>query len=182
MRIIETTIPDVLIIKPEVFSDSRGFFMESYQSLRYTQIGIPNEFVQDNFSKSKQGVLRGLHYQVRQTQGKLIWVMNGEIFDVIVDLRRRSPTFGKWVGTRLSAETRMQIWAPPGFAHGYYVLSKWADVVYKTTDFYAPNWECTLLWNDPEIGIQWPLIDGDSPILSEKDAQGNLFHEIEYFD
>ena len=182
MKLSRTSIPDVVIIESKVYKDRRGFFVESYQKQKYSEFVLSNGFVQDNHSGSEQGVLRGLHYQIRQVQGKLIWVVSGEIYDVLVDLRRSSPTFSRWVGTRLSAENRMQIWAPPGFAHGFYVLSDWAEVIYKATDYYAPKWERTLLWNDPEIGIEWPILDGQIPILSEKDAQGKPLQEAECFE
>jgi len=182
MRLSKTSIPDVLLLEPRINKDSRGFFLESYQKLKYAEAGLSNGFVQDNHSGSEMGVLRGLHYQIRHVQGKLIWVVSGEIFDVLVDLRHSSPTFGHWVGTHLSAENRMQIWAPPGFAHGFYVFSEWAEVIYKATDYYAPEWECTLLWNDPEIGIKWPLLNNQTPILSEKDAQGKSLREAKLFD
>lgn len=156
--------------------------MEAYQAAKLGQQGITSRFVQDNHSGSKQGVLRGLHYQVRQPQGKLVRVTSGSIFDAVVDVRRSSPTFGKWVGTILTAEKPLQLWIPPGFAHGFYVLSDWAEVIYKTTDYYAPEWERTLLWNDPDVGIEWPLPIGSLPLLSPKDLQGNLLKEAEVFD
>ena len=173
MNFTSTSIPDVIAVQPKLFGDERGFFIETYRTDRFTQAGIDFNFVQDNHSGSKQGTLRGLHYQVQQAQGKLVRVVAGEIFDVAVDLRRSSPTFGQWVGQCLSTANRLQLWIPPGFAHGFYVLSEWAEVVYKATDYYAPDWERTLLWNDPEVGIQWPLIGGRSPILSPKDAKGS---------
>lgn len=182
MEFIPSSIPDVLIIKPKVYGDDRGFFMEVYRTDSFTLAGINEIFVQDNHSGSRQGILRGLHYQVKQTQGKLIRVVAGHIFDVAVDLRRRSPTFGKWVGYGLSAQNKVQMWIPKGFAHGFYVLSEWAEVVYKATDYYAPEWERTLFWNDPEVGVEWPLIEGQQPILSDKDAQGNLLSSAELFD
>lgn len=177
-----TSIPDVILIEPKVFGDQRGFFMEVYQAERFRQAGIRAEFLQDNHSGSSQGILRGLHYQIRHAQGKLVRVITGEIFDVAVDIRRHSPTFGQWVGHQLSAQNKIQMWIPPGFAHGYYVVSDWAEVLYKATDFYAPEWERTLLWNDPEIGIDWPLLDGNAPILSAKDFEGNLLSEAEVYD
>jgi len=176
-----THIPDVILFQPRVYEDDRGFFMETYHARRYEQHGLSQPFVQDNHSGSVQGVLRGLHYQIRHAQGKLVQVIVGEVFDVAVDLRESSPTFGQWVGERLSAENRTQIWVPPGFAHGFYVISDWAEVVYKVTDFYAPEWERTLLWNDPEVGIDWPLVSGNPPALSEKDAAGSLLREAEAF-
>ena len=182
MKLSRISIPDVVLIEPTVHKDRRGFFLESYQKLKYAEVGLSYGFVQDIHSGSEQGVLRGLHYQIRDVQGKLIWVVAGEIYDVLVDLRRSSPTFGRWVGTSLSAENRMQIWAPPGFAHGFYVLSDWAEVIYKATDYYAPEWDRTLLWNDPEIGIEWPILGGQMPILSEKDAMGKPLQEAECFE
>lgn len=177
-----TSILDVILIEPKVFGDQRGFFMEVYQAERFRQAGIRAEFLQDNHSGSSQGILRGLHYQIRHAQGKLVRVITGEIFDVAVDIRRHSPTFGQWVGHHLSAQNKIQMWIPPGFAHGYYVVSDWAEVLYKATDFYAPEWERTLLWNDPEIGIDWPLLDGNAPILSAKDFEGNFLSEAEVYD
>lgn len=177
-----TSIPDVILIEPKVFGDQRGFFMEVYQAERFRQAGIRAEFLQDNHSGSSQGILRGLHYQIRHAQGKLVRVISGEIFDVAVDIRRHSPTFGQWVGHQLSAQNKIQMWIPPGFAHGYYVVSDWAEVLYKATDFYSPEWERTLLWNDPEIGIDWPLLDGNVPILSAKDSEGELLSEAEVYD
>jgi dTDP-4-dehydrorhamnose 3,5-epimerase len=172
MKFTPTEIPQIVLIEPRVFTDERGFFMETYQAERFAQAGITPVFVQDNHAASRRGTLRGLHYQIRQAQGKLARVIVGEVFDVAVDLRRSSPYFGKWVGAYLSAENKHQIWIPAGFAHGYYVLSEWAEIVYKTSDLYAPQWERTLLWNDPAIGIQWPLIPGSAPLLSTKDAAG----------
>ena len=174
-------IPDVLTIEPRIFEDERGLFWETYQQENYENLGIAATFVQDNQSGSHQGVLRGLHYQIRQPQGKLVRVIVGEIFDVVVDIRRHSPTFGQSQGLTLSAQERRQLWIPPGLAHGFYVLSKWAEVSYKTTDYYAPQWERTLLWNDPGLNIEWPLLDGKPPIISAKDAQGKLLNEAEIF-
>jgi dTDP-4-dehydrorhamnose 3,5-epimerase len=176
-----TSILEVLLITPKVFGDERGFFMETFQARSFAEAGIHATFVQDNHSRSRQGVLRGLHYQIQQPQGKLVRVILGEIFDVAVDIRRASPTFGKWVGVRLSAENRQQLWIPPGFAHGFYVLSEWAEVLYKATDFYAPQWERTILWNDPEIGIKWPLLSGAPLSLSAKDERGVLLKDAECF-
>jgi len=175
MQFKPLAIADVLLIVPDVFGDERGFFMEVYQSKKFTEAGISASFVQDNHSRSKQGVLRGLHYQIKQVQGKLIRTIVGEVYDAAVDLRRSSPTFGRWVGVLLSAENKHQLWIPPGFAHGFYVLSDWAEVVYKTTDFYAPEFERTLLWSDPDIGIIWPFVGGQHPVLSTKDRNGKLF-------
>lgn len=181
MEFIHTSLADVILVKPQVYGDARGFFMETYQAKRFSEAGIPDAFVQDNHSGSRQGILRGLHYQIRQAQGKLVRVVSGEIFDVAVDLRRSSPDFGRWEGHRLSAENHHQLWIPAGFAHGFYVLSEWTEVVYKTTDYYAPEWERTLLWNDPELGINWPLIAGAAPLLSEKDKLGTLLKDAEVF-
>ena len=182
MEFKPTIIPDVILVEPKVFGDGRGFFMETYQAARFAAAGITAGFVQDNHSGSARGILRGLHYQIRQPQGKLVRVVAGEVFDVAVDLRRSSPTFGRWVGQRLSASNRLQIWIPPGFAHGFYVLSEWAEVVYKATDYYDPEWERTLLWNDPEVGVEWPLLEGRPPILSQKDAEGSLLQSAETFE
>ena len=179
MNFQATSIPDVILITPKVFGDERGFFMETYQTRLFAEAGIDTHFVQDNHSRSKQGVLRGLHYQLRQTQGKLVRVILGEIFDVAVDIRNGSPTFGQWVSARLSAENRQQLWVPPGFAHGFYVLSEWAEVVYKASDYYAPQWERSILWNDPAIGIEWPLLGGVPLSLSSKDEQGIPLREAE---
>lgn len=177
-----TSIPDVILIEPKVFGDQRGFFMEVYHAERFHQAGIRAGFVQDNHSGSSRGILRGLHYQIQHAQGKLVRVVTGEIFDVAVDIRRHSPAFGQWVGHHLSAQNKIQMWIPPGFAHGYYVLSDWAEVLYKATDFYAPEWERALLWNDPEIGIDWPLLNGETPILSAKDAEGRILGEAEVYE
>jgi len=182
MEFIHTSIPDVILIKPKVFSDQRGFFMETYQAKEFAEAGIMGDFVQDNHSGSYQGTLRGLHYQIRQAQGKLVRVIAGEIFDATVDLRRSSPTFGQWVGNYLSADNKHLLWVPAGFAHGFYVLSEWAEVIYKTTDFYAPQWERTLLWNDPAIGVKWPLIEGQPLLISPKDAQGKILDEAETYE
>ena len=177
----KTPIADVILIQPTIFRDERGFFLESYQKKRFAEAGIDIDFVQDNHSRSQQGTLRGLHYQINQAQGKLVRVIIGEIFDVAVDLRKNSPTFGNWTGDFLSAENGRMLWVPPGFAHGFYVTSPEAEVLYKATDYYAPQWERTILWNDPTIGINWPV--GDTlPILSPKDAAGKLFDEAEVYD
>ena len=182
MEFIPTKIPDVILIKTKVFGDARGFFFESYQKQLFANANIAVDFIQDNQSGSKQGILRGLHYQIRQPQGKLIRVIIGEIFDVAVDIRRSSPTFGKWVGAILSSENKDQLWIPPGFAHGFYVLSEWAEVYYKATDYYAPQWERSLLWNDPTLSIEWPIPKGQSPSLSPKDADGKILLGIEVFE
>jgi len=182
MEFLPLTIPDVLLVKPAVKSDERGFFMETYRHSEFSQAGISLPFVQDNHSRSRQGVLRGLHYQVHQAQGKLVRVIAGEVFDVAVDLRRSSPTFGAWEGTRLSAENKHQLWVPPGFAHGFYVLSEWAELVYKVTDYWAPAWERTLLWNDPDVAVRWPVPPGQAPQLSDKDAQGMRIKDLSLED
>ncbi len=182
MKFVATSIPDVILIKPKVHDDARGFFMETYQLGVFTAAGISDVFIQDNYVGSRQGVLRGLHYQIRHAQGKLIRVTLGEVFDVCVDLRRSSPSFGRWMGVELSSEAKEQLWIPPGFAHGYYVLSDWAEVSYKVTNVYAPSWERTLIWNDPKLGIDWPLIDGKPPRLSSKDAEGLTLGEADLFD
>lgn len=182
MKYLPTRIKDVLLIEPQVFGDARGFFMETFRASELSARGISYQFVQDNHSGSERGILRGLHYQVRQPQGKLIRAVAGEIFDVAVDLRRSSPTFGQWVGANLSAENRKQMWVPPGFAHGFYVLSAWAEVVYKTTDYYAPEHERTIRWDDPDLKIDWPLVGGAQPRLSTKDAAGRPFRQAEVYD
>jgi len=171
MQVIPTVIPDLVLLEPKVWGDARGFFFESFNSRDFTQLTGQNPtFVQDNHSRSSRHVLRGLHYQIQQPQGKLIRVTTGEIFDVAVDLRRSSPTFGQWESVRLSAENRRLLWIPPGFAHGFLVLSEAAEVLYKATDYYAPAHERTLLWNDPALGIAWPLTG--TPLLSAKDQAG----------
>lgn len=183
MRIQPTAIPDVLILEPEVFGDERGSFYESYNERRFRALtGVGPDFVQDNHSKSARHVLRGLHYQVRQPQGKLIRVVAGEVFDVAVDIRRSSPTFGKWVGATLSAGNRRQIWIPPGFAHGFVVTGDGAEVLYKNTDYWAPEHERCIAWNDPAIGVEWPIGPGVAPVLSGKDRLGKLLAEAELFD
>jgi dTDP-4-dehydrorhamnose 3,5-epimerase len=170
-----------VLIEPRLFGDQRGFFMETYQQKIFAEHGITAQFVQDNHSGSRRGTLRGLHYQIQQAQGKLVRAVAGEIFDVAVDLRRSSPTFGQWVGEILSAENKRQLWIPPGFAHGFYVLSDWAEVVYKATDFYAPQWDRTLLWNDPQVGIDWPLMDGADLLISDKDRAGLTLAQAETY-
>ena len=180
MKIIETSIPDVLIIEPKVFGDERGFFYESFNAAAFeAATGLKRQFVQDNHSKSQRGVLRGLHYQIQQPQGKLVRVVAGEVFDVAVDLRRSSPSFGRWAGVLLNAENKRQLWIPEGFAHGFVVLSETAEFLYKTTDYYAPEHERSLLWNDPELGIDWPL--DTPPQLSAKDQAGKLLRDAELF-
>ena len=181
MEYIRTAIPDVILIKPKIFGDQRGFFLETFRQSEFDAFCGRHEFVQDNHSGSSQGILRGLHYQLHQTQGKLVRGAVGEVFDVAVDIRQGSPTFGAWVGALLSAENRHQLWVPPGFAHGYYVISEWAEFFYKTTDYYAPEWERSILWNDPAIGIDWPLVEGALPTLSERDALAPTLAEAEVF-
>lgn len=175
MKVIDTKIPDVKIIEPQVFGDERGFFMETWQQHKFEELvtGKPTLFVQDNHSKSNKGILRGLHYQLENTQGKLVRVVSGEVYDVAVDMRKGSPTFGQWVGVYLSAENKRQFWIPAGFAHGFYVTSDEAEFVYKCTDYYNPKAEVSLLWNDNTIAVEWPL-DGE-PLLSAKDAEGLEF-------
>ena len=177
MQIITTPIPDVLVLEPRVFGDERGFFFESWNQREFARLGLPTQFVQDNHSKSARGILRGLHYQTQQVQGKLVRVVAGEVFDVAVDMRRGSPTLGRWAGALLSAANRRMMWIPPGFAHGFYVTADSAEFVYKCTDFYAPEHEVALRWDDPAIGIPWPLVDGQPPLLSAKDAAGLGFAE-----
>ncbi|MDX8120284.1 dTDP-4-dehydrorhamnose 3,5-epimerase [Janthinobacterium sp. GMG2] len=180
MQIQKTAIPDVLILEPTVFCDDRGFFYESFNQKRFAELtGVIRNFVQDNHSKSAKGVLRGLHYQIQQPQGKLVRVTAGEVFDVAVDLRKSSPTFGQWAGVTLSAANKRQIWIPEGFAHGFLVTSDSAEFLYKTTDYWAPEFERSLLWNDPAIGINWPL-DGE-PLLSGKDKLGALLANADVF-
>lgn len=171
----ETLIPGVLVLEPKVFSDVRGYFVETYNERSFAQLGITERFVQDNQSHSKKNVLRGLHYQCQQAQGKLVRVLQGEIFDVAVDLRRDSPTFGKWTAERLSADNRKMLWIPKGLAHGFLTLSETADVAYKVTDFWAPQFERTLLWNDPEVSVDWPLRE---PIISDKDRGGRQLRDL----
>ncbi|MCX6056581.1 MAG: dTDP-4-dehydrorhamnose 3,5-epimerase [Chloroflexi bacterium] len=182
MEFVPTQIPDVVLIQPRIFEDERGFFLESYQKERFSAAGIHADFVQDNHSASSKGVLRGLHYQVCQPQGKLVRVVVGEVFDVAVDLRRHSWTFGCWVGISLSAKKKNQLWIPPGFAHGFYVTSEMAEILYKATDYYAPQWERSLSWNDPVLGIDWPLTNGELPTLAEKDRRGSLLADTELYD
>lgn len=180
MKIINTGLPDVLLIEPRVFGDDRGFFFESFNARAFASAtGLNPVFVQDNHSRSARNVLRGLHYQIRQPQGKLVRVVAGRVFDVAVDLRKHSPHFGKWTGTELSAENRRMLWIPAGFGHGFLVLSDSADFLYKTTDYYAPEHERCVIWNDPDIGIQWPL-DGE-PILAAKDIAGRRLGDAEVF-
>ena len=181
MNIIATALPEVLIIEPQVFGDERGFFYESFNAKRFAELtGVQRDFVQDNHSRSARGVLRGLHYQLQQAQGKLVRVTAGEVYDVAVDVRRSSPTFGKWVGVHLSAQNKRQLWVPEGFAHGFLVLSDYAEFLYKTTDYYAPTHERSIRWDDAQLAIDWPL-DGLTPVLSAKDQQGSTFADAEVF-
>lgn len=180
MKVIHTALPDVLVIEPKVFGDERGFFYESFNAQKFqTLTGLQVDFVQDNHSLSGKNVLRGMHYQIRQAQGKLVRVIAGEVYDVAVDLRKGSAQFGKWVGATLSAENHRQMWIPPGFAHGFLVMSDKAEFLYKTTDYWAPEHERCLMWNDPEVGIDWPLME--APILSAKDQLGKRIDVAETF-
>lgn len=176
-----TSIPGVLLLRPNVYQDDRGFFMEIYHARTFAEAGIPATFVQDNHSGSRQGTLRGLHYQIQHAQAKLVRSVRGELFDVAVDLRRSSPTFGRWVGCVLSSENKQMMWIPEGFAHGFYALTDNAEMAYKTTDYYAPEWERTLAWNDPTVGIAWPLVGGRAPLLSPKDAAGRFLAEADTY-
>ena len=180
ITVTPTAIPEVLVLEPKVFSDARGFFLESFNARDFREAtGLDVTFVQDNHSGSSRGVLRGLHYQIQQPQGKLVRAVQGEVFDVAVDLRRSSPTFGRWVGEVLSAENRKQLWIPPGFAHGFLVLSEWAECLYKSTDFYAPEHERALRWDDPAVGVEWPI--DRVPILAAKDATAPTLAAVECF-
>ena len=181
MNFVETGVPGVVRIEPTVFSDERGFFMETWQAQRFRDAGLDAEFVQDNFSHSTQGTLRGLHYQIQQSQGKLVRVVSGEVFDVAVDLRKSSASFGRWVGEILSAENKHQLWVPPGFAHGFLVLSETAEFEYKCSDYYAPEFERAIRWDDPDIGIEWPLPAGTLPVLSAKDAAAPFLKDAETY-
>lgn len=179
MNIVKTDIPEVVLIEPKVFGDDRGFFYESWNKRSFAQLGLDLDFVQDNHSKSAQNVLRGLHYQIRNPQGKLVRVVAGEVFDVAVDMRRSSPTFGKWVGFTLSARNKRMAWIPPGFAHGFCVTSETAEFLYKTTDYWYPEFERSLLWSDPDLAIAWPLTG--APTLAKKDAEGVPLSSAECF-
>lgn len=181
MKIIDTKIKDVKILRPEVFGDERGFFMETFRDNEFRAKVADYGFVQDNHSKSNQKVLRGLHYQIKHPQGKMVRVISGKVFDVAVDIRKNSPDFGRWTGAVLSAENKDMFWVPPGFAHGFYVMTDNAEFVYKCTDYYAPEYERTILWNDEKIGIDWPLVDGKEPVLSLKDKAGLLLEDAEVF-
>lgn len=180
MKVVPAAISDVLIFEPKAFSDERGFFFESYNRRVFAEVaGLDVEFVQDNHSRSARNVLRGLHYQIKQPQGKLVRVVAGEVFDVVVDIRRASPSFGQWIAATLSAGNRRMLWVPPGFAHGFVVTSEYAEVLYKTTDYWAPEHERCIIWNDPDIAIEWPL--ADKPALSDKDTRGMRLCEAEVF-
>ncbi|SEA56325.1 MAG: dTDP-4-dehydrorhamnose 3,5-epimerase [Candidatus Thiothrix putei] len=181
MKIIPTNIPDVLILEPQVFGDARGFFLETWNSKTFADAGLDLNFVQDNHSRSGQGILRGMHYQIQNPQGKLVRVTSGKVFDVAVDLRQSSPTFGQWAGAELSADNHRMLWVPPGFAHGFYVMSESADFLYKCTDFYAPAYDRSLRWDDPTVGIEWPLINGTQPTISAKDEAGKSWQEADKF-
>ena len=182
MKVVRTSIPELLILEPRVFGDARGFFMESFNARTFAEVtGLETDFVQDNHSRSQRGVLRGLHYQLRQAQGKLVRVVSGRVFDVAVDMRRSSPTFGRWEGVELSEDNHRQFWVPPGFAHGFVVLSETADFLYKTTDYYAPEHERCLAWDDPTVAVDWQL-EGIEPLLSAKDRVGKSLAEAEAFD
>lgn len=182
MNFEPTPLAGAFLIQPKVFGDTRGFFMESWNRRVFAEAGLNLDFVQDNHSRSRRGILRGLHYQTRQVQGKLVRVTSGAVFDVVVDLRRSSTSFGQWYGVELSAEKCNMLWMPPGFAHGFYVLSESADFLYKTTDYYDPGSEVSLCWNDPELGIEWPIPDGEAPSLSEKDSAGVAWADIPTFE
>lgn len=182
MKVEKTHLDGVLVISPVIYQDERGYFAETYRREVFAAAEIGAHFVQDNQSGSHAGVLRGLHYQIQQAQGKLVRCVHGEIFDVAVDLRADSPTCGHYFGMNLSASNQKQLWIPPGFAHGFYVLSEWADVVYKVTEYYAPEWERTLRWDDPQVGITWPLLEGKQPELSMKDAAGLSLQDAPLFD
>jgi dTDP-4-dehydrorhamnose 3,5-epimerase len=181
MKVVNTSIPDVKIIEAQVFGDERGFFMETFRASIMDDLTGGKPFVQDNHSKSAQGILRGLHYQMQQTQGKLVRVVQGAVFDVAVDMRKDSATFGQWVGEVLSAENKKQLWVPEGFAHGFYVMTESAEFVYKCTDYYAPEFDRSLKWDDADVGIDWPLVDGKQPLVSEKDENGQSFAEADTF-
>ena len=182
MKFTRLTIPDVILVEPDVFGDERGFFMESWHKKKFEEGGIDTDFVQDNHSRSGQFILRGLHYQIKQPQGKLVRVIKGEVFDVAIDIRRSSPTFGQWVGEILSEDNKKMLWIPPGFAHGFLVTSDSADLCYKCTDFYAPEYDRSIRWDDPELAIRWPLPEGVQPVLSQKDSEAPWFKEAEKFE
>lgn len=181
MKFIATEIPEVIIVEPDVFGDERGFFLESWETKKFAAGGIDASFVQDNHSRSLQGILRGLHYQIKMAQGKLVRVLHGEVYDVAVDLRKSSPTFGRWVGVTLSDVNKRMLWVPPGFAHGFYVISPQADFLYKCTEFYAPEFERTIRWDDPQLEISWPLVNNKQPKLAAKDAEGVFLQQAELY-
>ena len=181
MRFEETPLADVVLLHPEVYGDERGFFLESWNQRSFAEAGFDWHFVQDNHSRSSRGILRGLHFQTEHSQGKLVRISQGAVFDVIVDLRRSSPSFGSWYGVELSAESHNMLYLPPGCAHGFYVLSEYADFLYKASDYYHPQSELSLRWNDPELGIDWPLAAGQTPLLSAKDAAGLAWSEIPFY-
>ena len=181
MKFVPTDLPEVVRIVPTVHEDKRGYFMETWQARRFRDAGIDLNFVQDNFSESSKGTLRGLHFQIEQAQGKLVRVVSGEVFDVAVDMRRSSPNFGKWAGEILSADNKHQLWVPPGFAHGFLVLSDTAKFEYKCTDYYAPEFERSVRWDDPDIGVEWPLAAGESPVLSPKDADAPFLKDADTY-
>lgn len=181
MKFVPTDLPDVIRIEPTVHGDERGFFMETWQARRFHEAGIDGEFVQDNVSHSSKGTLRGLHYQIEHSQGKLVRVVQGEVFDVAVDMRKSSPHYGQWVGEVPSAENKHQLWVPPGYGHGFLVLSDTAEFEYKCTEYYAPELERAIRWDDPDLGIEWPLLDGKQPVLSSKDAGAPFFRDAETY-
>lgn len=181
MNYTALNIPEVILMEPKVLGDHRGFFMETFREIEFHKQAGPVSFVQDNHSKSGKGILRGLHYQVKNTQGKLVKVISGQVFDVAVDIRKSSPYFGQWAGAILSEENKRMLWIPPGFAHGFYVIGKEAQFTYKCTDYYAPEHERVIVWNDPNINIDWPIPSGDIPVLSSKDQNGSLLKDAEVF-
>jgi dTDP-4-dehydrorhamnose 3,5-epimerase len=182
MEIIDTPIADVKLLKPRVFSDERGFFLESWNARTFAALGLDLAFVQDNHSRSSRGTLRGIHYQIRRPQGKLVRVVRGRVYDIAVDLRRSAPTFGRWVGAELSDDNHRQLWVPPGFGHAFYVMSETADFLYKCTEFYAPEFDRSLRWDDPTIAIDWPVPVGETPLLSDKDLAAPLLPEADLYD
>ena len=182
MKYTKLKIPDIVLIQPQIFGDHRGFFMETFRDDKFRENVTDITFVQDNHSKSNQGILRGLHYQIKQPQGKLVRVLSGKVFDVAVDIRKSSPFFGRWTGITLSAENKKMLWIPPGFAHGFYVISREAEFVYKCTNYYAPEYERSILWNESSIAVDWPIIPGTSPILSQKDKLGSTLENAEVFE
>lgn len=181
MEWLRTSLPDVVLVKPRVLGDERGFFLESWNEARFAAAGLEARFVQDNHSRSTRNTLRGLHYQVRQAQGKLVRVTRGAVFDVVVDIRRSSATFGKWLGIELSARSHEMLWVPPGFAHGFLALEDGTEFQYKCTDYYAPEHERAIAWNDPDLAIRWPLPNGESPTMSARDAAAGSFRAAEYY-